>query len=178
MEVLSSSDSSDSEFHGEEAALSASKPARLGSVSVIKTNHAVVLGNVCKKARPTILEPLHSHRSKKARTDHPLEIRRAYSVQGPSLVNENAIFVADINNKNHAVTTFESSAFQFNRTSEASDFPRNMKLLQSQSSPEAFKPDSPCINVDRDEEQPFPFDDEPIATPLDISKLLNFSISN
>jgi len=72
------------------------------SVSVIKANHSV-----CKKSRPTILEPV--------------EGKRVRSVSGPSLVNENAILVSDTSTEKPTMTSFSSTAFFVNKTENSSD---------------------------------------------------------
>jgi len=77
------------------------------SVSVIKANHSV-----CKKAKPTILEPL--------------EIRRTRFVSGPSLVSENAILVSDTSRDKHTLTTFPSTAFLHSGSKEDSDDQHDM----------------------------------------------------
>jgi len=71
-------------------------------VSVIKANHSV-----CKKSRPTILEPL--------------EGKRVRSVSGPSLVNENAILVSDTSTEKPTLTSFSSTAFFLSKTENSSD---------------------------------------------------------
>ena len=73
-----SRDSFAMEIDGEEDATSVGKKQRLGSVSVIKTNHAAVLRRASKKARPTILEPLNSNsnRNMKTRSDYLKKVRR------------------------------------------------------------------------------------------------------
>jgi hypothetical protein len=138
-----SSDSSTLETEGEKAATVVGKKQRPGSVSVIKTNHAVVLGNSTKKARPTILQPMNSNQSRQKISDNAKGGKRTYSFPGSSLVSENARFVADISDKTHTVTTFDSFAFQFSRNSEATDFPSNIEITQSQISSEEVKPNSP-----------------------------------
>ena len=148
------------------------KKQRPGSVSVIKTNHAVVLGNATKKARPTILLPLNTNRSRQKRSDYVKEKRRTHLFPGPSLVNENAIFVADRSDKTPTVTTFDSMAFQFKRKSEATDFPSKLEITQSQISSEAVKPHSPQNNADREEDQVFVFDEKASSTNLTKDSLL------
>jgi len=136
-------DSSEFVIHKNEAALGCTAKQNncpSGSVSVIKANHSV-----CKKARPTILEPL--------------EIKRIRTISGPCLVNENAILVSDTSNKDHSRTSFPSMGFPFSGITKETVYHRNTERLRSMSNQEVKGSHSTHINTSEDEEQLFSFDD-------------------
>jgi len=108
-------------------------------VSVIKENHSV-----CKKARPTFLEPI--------------EGRRARSVSGPSLVNENAILVSDTSKENHTMTTFPSTAFLVKETPKT--FDHHKENLNNENIATNFKVDGQNLLRSGREEELLSFDEE------------------
>ena len=109
------------------------------SVSVIKANHSV-----CKKSRPTILEPL--------------EGKRVRSVSGPSLVNENAILVSDTSTEKSTLTSFSSTTFFVSKTGNFTDNQKETEnYLQSQSNSNLEPQEQ---NNSRNDEHLLSFDEE------------------
>jgi len=111
--------------------------AETGSVSVIKTNDKHFQSECVPQPRPTILEPLHSHKSKKTKMEFVgKKIRRTRSVPRPNLIDEDTMFVSDQSNQNIPLPNFQQSpGSPWKGISKSLGCPTNLKLVQSQFSP-------------------------------------------
>eukprot|EP00092_Neocalanus_flemingeri_P000980 GFUD01001047.1.p1 GENE.GFUD01001047.1~~GFUD01001047.1.p1 ORF type:complete len:1175 (-),score=239.54 GFUD01001047.1:671-4195(-) len=113
--------------------------AETGSVSVIKCNDTINPVDCLPQPRPTILEPLHSHKNKKTKIDFTgKNIRRTRSVPRPNLINEDTILVSD-RSKSLGSSWKQSLGSPWRGISKASEFHRNVNLVQSQNIAEPIK---------------------------------------